>query len=45
MSDPDDLPDLRRLQPPGGNTRPEGIRESAFVLREREGVAPPESGP
>ena len=32
---PDDLPDLRRLQPPGGNTRPAGIDQSAFVRRER----------
>ncbi len=28
-------PDLRRLQPPGGNARPEGIEHSALVLRER----------
>jgi hypothetical protein len=25
MGFPDDLPDLRRLRPPGGNTRPEGV--------------------
>lgn len=30
---PDDLPDLARLRPPGGNTRPEGIGESAFARR------------
>jgi hypothetical protein len=30
---PDDLPDLGRLQPPGGNTRPEGIETSYFRLR------------
>ena len=32
---PDDLPDLARLRPPGGNNRPEGIRESASAKRER----------
>jgi hypothetical protein len=32
---PDDLPDLRRLQPPGGNSRPEGVNHSCFALRER----------
>ena len=35
MSYPDDLPDLRRLQPPGGNSRPEGVAQSALVRRER----------
>jgi hypothetical protein len=35
MSFPDDLPDLRRLQPPGGNARPEGLRQSALARRER----------
>jgi hypothetical protein len=29
------LPDLRRLKPPGGNARPEGISESWRVLAER----------
>jgi hypothetical protein len=33
MSYPDDLPNLARLRPPGGNTRPEGIAESAFARR------------
>ena len=28
MGFPDDLPDLARKRPPGGNSRPEGIRES-----------------
>ena len=32
---PDDLPDLRSLQPPGGNVRPEGLDQSAFCRRER----------
>lgn len=32
---PDDLPDLSRLRPPDGNTRPEGISESWFAKRER----------
>jgi hypothetical protein len=30
-----DLPDLRRLKPPGGNARPEGIAESWRALAER----------
>ena len=32
---PVDLPDLRRLRPPGGNTRPRGIDESWAVRAER----------
>lgn len=36
---PDDLPDLTRLQPLNGNSRPEGIRDSAFARRAR-GVLP-----
>ena len=32
---PDDLPDLPRLRPPGGNARPEGIGQSHFALRKR----------
>ena len=32
---PDDLPDLRRLRPPGGNTRPDGVEQSHFRRRER----------
>ncbi len=35
LSYPDDLPDLRRLQPPGGNSRPGGVEHSALALRER----------
>ena len=30
---PDDLPDLSVLKPPGGNTRPEGVRESHYRRR------------
>jgi len=37
---PDNLPDLARLRPPGGNSRPEGIRESSLAKRER-GELPP----
>ncbi len=33
MGYPDDLPDLAALNPPGGNARPEGIRESCLVRR------------
>jgi HNH endonuclease len=32
---PADLPDLSRLQPPGGNTKPEGVEQSYFRQRER----------
>jgi hypothetical protein len=32
---PKDLPDLARLRPPGGNARPDGIRESHFQRRQR----------
>lgn len=35
MGFPDDLPDLARLRPPGGNTRPEGVNNSWFAQRER----------
>ncbi len=35
MGYPDDLPDLRCLQPPGGNSRPDGVEQSALVKRER----------
>jgi hypothetical protein len=31
---PDDLPDLARLRPPGGNHRPEGIRQSHFARKQ-----------
>jgi hypothetical protein len=33
MGDPDDLPDLSRLRPPRGNTRPEGVRQSSHARR------------
>jgi hypothetical protein len=35
MGYPEELPDLRRLRPPGGNSRPEGLAQSALVRRER----------
>jgi hypothetical protein len=35
MRFPNDLPDLQRLQPPGGNTRPEGILASFHARRQR----------
>ena len=39
MGCPDDLPDLKRLRPPGGNARPEGVKTSYFVKR-RDGTLP-----
>jgi hypothetical protein len=36
---PDNLPDLSRLRPPGGNSRPEGIDHSHYARREREELA------
>jgi hypothetical protein len=36
MGYPDDLPDLRRRRPPGGNTRPAGVEQAAFARRERD---------
>jgi len=33
MGFPDDLPDLQRLRPPGGNARPEGVKTSYFAKR------------
>jgi hypothetical protein len=35
MGFPPDIPDLRKLRPPGGNSRPAGITRCHFVLRER----------
>ncbi len=35
MGYPIDLPDLEALRPPGGNVRPEGVRESSFALKLR----------
>ncbi|MFO0810855.1 MAG: HNH endonuclease signature motif containing protein [Gemmataceae bacterium] len=32
---PDDLPDLSKLRPPGGNERPDGLRDSHFARRRR----------
>jgi hypothetical protein len=40
MGYPNDLPNLRRLKPPQGNTRPAGVEQSAFARRER-GELPP----
>src|SRR5260370_33861573 len=39
MGFPDKLPDLRRLRPPGGNTRPEGVA-MCFHAQRREGNLP-----
>lgn len=36
---PEDLPDLSRFRPPGGNTRPTGVQESYYAQR-REGTLP-----
>ena len=35
MGYPDDLPNLSRLRPPRGNTRPAGVSQSHFARRER----------
>jgi len=35
MDFPDDLPDLSRLRPPGGNARPEGVAGSHYARRVR----------
>ena len=40
MGYPDDLPNLARLRPPAGNTRPEGIAQSHFARRERNELPP-----
>ena len=39
MGFPDDLPDLKRLRPPGGNTRPEGVQAS-FHAQRQDGTLP-----
>lgn len=39
MGFPDDLPDLKRLRPPDGNLRPQGVRTSYFAKRQ-EGTLP-----
>lgn len=35
MGFPDDLPDLSRSRPPGGNSRPEGLAKSFHACRQR----------
>jgi hypothetical protein len=35
MGFPDDLPNLAKLRPPGGNSRPEGVGNSYFAAREQ----------
>jgi hypothetical protein len=35
MSFPDNLPDLAALRPPGGNSRPAGVANCYFALRQR----------
>jgi hypothetical protein len=35
MGFPRDLPNLRQLRPPGGNSRPEGIENSFYEMRRR----------
>jgi hypothetical protein len=35
---PDDLPDLRRLRPPLGNTKPGSAEGCYYALRERGGL-------
>jgi hypothetical protein len=39
MGYPEDLPDLARLRPPGGNGRPRGLAACSFGRR-REGTLP-----
>jgi hypothetical protein len=40
MGYPDDLPNLARLRPPGGNTRPVGVAEAAFARRNNGTLSP-----
>jgi hypothetical protein len=40
MGFPTDLPDLRRLRPPEGNTRPAGVAASYYALAEAGKLAP-----
>ena len=35
MGYPDDLPDLRQLKPPQGNSKPQGLESSCLVRREK----------
>ena len=39
MGFPDDLPNLGRLRPPGGNSRPEGVAKSFFAARQNGALA------
>ncbi len=39
MGFPDDLPNLPRLRPPGGNARPDGVNQSRFAQKQRGMVA------
>ena len=39
MGYPNDLPNLTRLRPPGGNSRPEGVTASHFALRQQGQLA------
>jgi hypothetical protein len=39
MGFPDDLPNLARLRPPGGNTRPDGVQVS-YLMRRKAGTLP-----
>lgn len=39
MGFPEDMPDLARLRPPQGNTRPEGIQKSYYEQRQRGELA------
>jgi hypothetical protein len=39
MGFPPDLPDLGRLRPPGGNTRPKGVDES-YAAQRKDGTLP-----
>lgn len=39
MGFPDNLPDLKRLRPPGGNIRPEGVRTS-YLAKRKDGILP-----
>jgi hypothetical protein len=36
MGFPRDLPNLRQLRPPGGNSRPDGIENSHYEMRQRD---------
>jgi hypothetical protein len=38
MGFPEQLPNLRRKSPPGGNTRPNGLDESRYELQQRNGL-------